>query len=308
MKPDDPLSELKKQAERLNEAIKRIGGESQSVTFKDFAMQYLTAKLDRPTLRQSTKDSFSAQVKNHLIPAFGDAPIDKITNADWLRWVMKIKNMKSPTITRFFNTRKALAEILIAAKEDRHIDRAPKLDNPDEPKDVGRALSDWEVFRLLKSCKNSYFRFFFYVLFKMGCRPREVLKWEWEMITWGEPGHSWIAIPARISKTNRSRKIPINGIVSKRLYRLRGNGSRYCFPRIGDPSRNQNSYHGAWRSARELAGVNAVPYDFRRTFITRCAAENKPLIYVARCLDTSTKMIESVYSKAQEEVMEAIVR
>ncbi len=300
---NDDMKDLLNQAVRLNEAIKKLGGDEPILSFREYAVRYLATKLDRPTLRSSTKQSFSIQVRNHLIPAFGDLPLDKITNTEWLRWVTK-----TTQLTRFFNSRKALAEILIAAKEEGHISKTPKLDNPDESKNVGRCLEDKEILSILWHSKRP-FRFIFYVLWKMGCRPREVLRWEWEMITFNEPDHTWIDIPARISKTNRQRRIPINPDVSRMLHRrsTHRSVSQFVFPKTNGVG-PQLSYNSSWKRACRMARVKAVPYDLRRTFISRCAADGKPLIYVAKALDTSTKMIESVYSKNQVKVMEEIIK
>lgn len=301
---DDRIKELQRQIAKLSGTITDLAGERPTLLFRDFASEYLAVKLKNPTLRASTKQSFENQVRNHLIPRFGAQPIDRINNAEWLYWVTEEKR-----ITRFFNARKALIEILTAARNDGHIEKVPKLENPDKPKNVGRALSDKEVLSILWRSRSP-FRFIFYTLWKMGCRPREVLRWEWSMIRWNEPNKTWIDIPARISKTDRSRSIPLNPDVSRLLYRryVRGNMSQYVFHHRDSREKPQLTYQSAWTSACRKARVNAVPYDLRRTFITRCAAEGKPMIYVAKALDTSMKMVESTYAKSQVEVMEGIVK
>lgn len=299
----------------MAETMRLISGERRTPTFGEFAKGYLEEKLANPTLRDTTKRSFYQQVDKHLIPTFGAIPIDKISNVDFLKWVVsKREDAESlkpgrGRMTRFFNARKYLIEILGAAKELGHIQRLPKLDNPDTPRSVGRALAPREVLKILRHTKKRLFRFFFYVLWKMGCRPREILKWEWSMLRFSEPGKTWIDIPARISKTVRSRSIPINPQVSRRLAAMykRSNGGKYVFPNVKDPRKPQLSYHGAWATACKKAMIKAMPYDLRRTFITERAASGKPMIYVAKALDTSTKMIEAVYAKSQADIMEAIV-
>lgn len=301
---DEAFKDLQRLAERLQRNISRMGGARGKFPFRLFATTYCLTKLENPTLRSSTKRAFENQLKNHLIPAFGEMELEKITNAVWLKWVIKTK-----AITRFFNARKVLIEILTAAKEEGHLEKVPKFDNPDPPSNVGRSLEDREIIAILWRARRP-FRFIFYAFWKMGCRPREILQWEWSMITWGEPGHTWIEIPARISKTTRARKIPLNPQVSHFLFlRLkRGGVSKFVFPARGSLKKPQMSYHSAWAGACQRARVKAVVYDLRRTFITRCAADGKPLIYVAKALDTSTKMIESVYAKAQVDVMEGIIK
>lgn len=309
---EELVRNIQRQIGNLTDALSKLTGEQTAPLFADYARGYLGKKLLRPTLRQSTKNAFGDQVRIHLIPQFGQRPIDKVTNTEWLEWIAKERTKtEGRRVTRFFNARKALVEILRASEADGHIERLPKLDDPDAPRNVGRALDDFEVYKILRHTRRPYFRLFFYTLARMGCRPREILQWEWSMITWGEPGKTWIEVPARITKTNRTRRIPINPDVSARLYDLWRDepASRFVFPHRHDPNRYQTSYHGAWRTAcRHGRVAKCVPYDLRRTFITKRAAKNKAPIYVAKVLDTSVKMMETVYTKAQADVMEDIVK
>jgi integrase len=312
---NERILELQRQMARINESIRLIAGDRQMPTFGEYAKTYLENKLANPSLRDTTKRSFYQQVACHLIPTFGATPIDKVGNVEFLKWVVAKREAAATMkpgpgrMTRFFNARKYLIEILNAAKTDGLIERLPKIDNPDVPRNVGRALAVREILGIIRRTKKPLFRFFFYVLWKMGCRPREILKWEWSMIR-NEEGKLWIDIPARISKTVRSRTIPINPGVARRLLEQikRGVISQFVFPNVFDPSRPQLSYHGAWATACRKAKVKAMPYDLRRTFITNKAAAGAPMIYVAKFLDTSTKMIESVYAKSQADIMEAIAK
>jgi integrase len=313
---EEKLAELQRQFAKMTETMSQISGVKKVPTFAEFASEYLEEKLANPTLRDTTKRSFEQQVAGHLIPTFGELPLDKVSNKEFLRWVTQkreeaeTKKQGRGRLTRFFNARKYLIEVLGAAKEKGHIEKLPKLDNPDTPRNVGRVLQPREVLKILRHTGKRLFRFFFFVLWKMGCRPREVLRWEWDMLRTAENGRIWVDIPARISKTVRSRSIPINPQVARRLkeqLQSGGRSSKFIFPNVKDPRKPQLSYHGAWAAACRKAKVKAMPYDLRRTFITEKAASGKPIIYVAKVLDTSSKMIESVYAKSQADVMEAIV-
>lgn len=307
------LDELRRQIEKLSGMIKI--NDQPPVTFGEFAQKYLMTKLQNPTLRESTKKCFENQIKNHLIPTFGNFPLSRVNNIEFLYWINDVRKSIEPKITRFFNARKYLIQVLLAAKEEGLIEKVPKFDNPDEEQDTGRSLKPREILRILKNTKDRFFRFVFYVFWKMGCRPREILQWEWTMFEWGEPDHTWISIPGRITKTKRSRRIPVNPNVSRRLFqrytqmmREGREGCVFVFPSRQDSGRPELQYHRAWAESCRLAGIQAVAYDLRRTFITQCAAEGKPLIYVAKILDTSTQLIESTYAKIQSEVMEDLVK
>ena len=167
------------------------------------------------------------------------------------------------------------------------------------------------MLRILKHTPDDHFRFLFYVLWKTGFRPQEVLRWEWTFFGWNQPNKTWADIPSRISKTDRMRSVSINPGVSRRLHALwlAGNGSIFVFPHKRRPDKPRLAYNFAWRDSCAAAGVvNSVPYDCRRTFITRAAVDKEQMLYVAKHLDTSIAMIEKIYAKVDRDTMEAIAK
>lgn len=303
MSSDENLRDLQRQIARISGSIGKLAGDKPTMLFKDFAEPYCAAKMLKPNIRKATKVSFENQVTKHLVPAFGHLPLDKITNAEWIDWFTKPRS-----ITRFFNARKTLLELLMAAKRAEHIDKVPELDDPDLPRDTGRALEEQEIIRILWRARRP-FRAIFYTFWKMGCRPREILQWEWSMVQWNG-ALAKISIPARISKTGRTRTIPLNPKVSAMLARRKFRTvSQFVFPSRDSLERPQMSYQAGWKTACTRSRVrNAVVYDFRRTYITRRAAEGKPMLFVAKYLDTSLKQIEGVYAKTDWDTMEDIAR
>lgn len=301
--------ELQRQLAQITETIAKLTGEAKSQTFAEFATEYFLVKSARPSIRASTKAGFEHQLRRNLIPHFGQVAIDKIGNAEWLGYVAATR-ADVRGIRRFFNAHKVLNEILRAALDCGLISRKPRLDNVDERRDVGRALTEREILKILKGTHYDFYRLYFYTLWKTACRPREILKWEWSMINWGEPGHTWIKVPGRITKCDTDREIPLNPGVSRRLYKIfkQGNGSKYVWPDWNHPDRPQLQYHHQFRMSCTRAGVKCMPYDFRRTFLTKAAAEGKALVYVAKLLQTSVKMIEMTYAKKHVGVMEELVK
>ncbi len=294
---------LQRQIAKISGSIERIAGDKPRVLFRDFSAAYLAQKNMNPTLRFSTKRIFSHQVLNILGPAFGELSLEEITNPKFLEWVGQTR--ERGRITRFFNARKALIEILRAAYDAGHIEKLPKFDNPDTPKDVGRVLEDAEVLAILWRSKRP-FRLIFYTFWLMGCRPREILQYEYSMLK-EDRARTWINIPAAISKTGRFRSIPLPPRVV-RLINRRKRVSPFLFPSQVNITKPQLSYASAWRTACRKAGVKkTTPYDFRRTWITKRAIENKPLMDIALYLDTSVPMIQKTYYKSQADVMEGLV-
>lgn len=309
MANEDELKKLQRQAAEMAAGIARLTGDRAIPTLAEFAQSYTSEKLKRPTLRPATKRSFANSVRLHLIPGLGGILIDRVTNAIWLEWIEKEQIKEDRRLTKFFNVRKALIEILRAALDAGHISKMPKLDDPDIYEPVGRVVEDAEIFKILWASRKP-FRFIFFTFWLMGNRPCEILQWQWSMIRWGEPGKTWIDIPARISKTGRTRAIPIDPSVSRILWRRskRGNASIFVFPARGDLTRPHLTYSSAWHTACEHAKIDAMPYDMRRTRITKWAAAGKSLAFIARQLDTSETMIRRFYLKDDAETMEGLFK
>lgn len=307
MSNDEALRALQRQMAKLTADLNRVAGDTPVILFKDFAETYTARKLLRPNLRKSTKTSFLNQITKHLVPRFGQLPLNKINNTPWLQWVTEDKSL-----TKFFNARKALIELLTAAVEEGILEKVPHLDNPDEYEPVGRVLLLEEIYGILRKAARP-FRLIFYAFWKMGCRPREILQWQWSMIEWARPGRefSYIKIPKEISKTGRAREIPLDPDLTAYLKDRfnRGNGSVFVFPKRQDPSKPQMSYQSAWTTACRKAKVtNTMVYDLRRTFITRCAAAGKSLAFIARQIDTSEPMIRRFYLKDDADAMEGLFK
>lgn len=304
---------LKKQLEKALAAMAKANGTTASPTFGEVADRFLAEKKNKSGLRAATKASTDYQHRRNL-GAFRHIPIDTFTSVHWDARVAEIQAMPASEqpCTRFFNFRKATLEVLNYAFNSGLIDRVPKLDNPDEVRNVGRVVTEEEFERIQANVTHEIFKLFFFTLRRMGCRPREILRWEWDMIEWPteEDSRAWINIPARISKTARARKIPINSEVWAKLVDWRAQGpmpSPFVFPHRKDAGQPQLSYHGAWRTACKKAGVaKCVPYDYRRTFITDKMEKNEPGVFVAKFLDTSMQQIEKTYAKAQKLTMEGI--
>lgn len=300
-----------------------------SLLFGDFAAKYLEEKWNNPELRESTKKAFDHQITKNLIPNFGRLPLDGTAWAvEFDKWVLMTRKEnegnKNPHVRRFFNAKKDLNEVLLFAFHEGHIKKKVRLKNPDEKRETGRWVTDQEVIKILWKARRP-FRFVFYTFWKMGCRPREILRWQWDFFKWGDAGKTWLTIPSRISKTDRTRRIPLNPGVCRILairharapdgavfvfplarYAFTGNDRRVC---DYDQKKPHLSYHSAWHYARIRAGVaKAVPYDMRRSIVSRWLKEKMPIEYAARLLDSSPDILRGTYGKFDDETMESLIK
>lgn len=311
---DEDLKKLRRDLEGISQRLARAAGETEAILFRDFASQYLAEKLNKSSLRESTKKSFEHQTRKHLIPNFGHLPLHGTFWAvEFDKWVMMTRKEnegnRDPHVRRFFNPKKDLNEILLAAFRAGHIEKQVRLDNPDAKRETGRWLSRNEIAAILRKCGKP-FRLMFAALAWTGHRPREVFKWEWDFIKWTAPSDAMINVPSRITKTDRSRTVPLNPRLAYILHirHHRGNGSRFVFPCQTDPNRPQLTYHSAFGLARAKARVlKCVPYDFRRSVVSTWAKEGKPVTYAANLLDSSPQMLNSIYTKFDPKTLKEMV-
>jgi integrase len=313
MKTESQIRDASKLIGMLSASLAELT-ERKAPTFGEFAKTVHEQKMASSELRDSTKRAWDYQYRTSL-PAFSDIPLDKFGNADWIKWVREMQGAERKRITRFFNARKAIVEVLNAALEQGVIERKPRLDNPDEKRNVGRVITDQETWWILRHTTYRIFRVFFYGLYKQGVRPREMLKWERSMIKTGPDGRMWVEVPARITKTARSRLMPVNQTLAKHICRIMKENpdSRFVFQNRIHPDSPQLSFHGAFKTAcgkvraKHPEFKKCVPYDWRRSFITRAMVKGKPPVYIAQLLDTSVGMLERVYTKEDKATLEALV-
>jgi integrase len=313
---DEKILELQRQIAKLNESIAVMAGEKRMPTVGEFAQTFIAEELGSSEHRESTKRAKEYQIRRNIIPAWGPLPMDKFGNVDWNAWIRETKeNPKQWRITRYFNVRKTLTEMFHKAKERGIIANVPRLDNPDKKRNVGRVVAPLETWWILRNTTYRIFRVFFYVLYSHGFRPREVLKWERSMIKFDSAGKMWVDVPCEITKTARARLVPVNKTAAKHICRLmkENPNSRFVFQNRIHQDKPQLSYHGAFRTALMKAmlahpGMKpCVPYDWRRSFITRAMIAGKQPVYIAKLLDTSVPMLERVYTKDDKATMEALV-
>lgn len=310
------VRDIQRTIERLNASMAVLTGERKVPTVGEFAEEFIVEQMASSEHRDSTKRAKEYQIRRNIVPAFGRLPLDKFGNIDWNAWIKLTKeNPREWRITRYFNVRKTLTELFHKAKERGLVERVPKLDNPDERRNVGRVISDKETWWILRNTTYRIFRVFFYLLYKQGIRPREALKWERSMVKIADDGKMWIDVPASITKTARSRLMPVNQTVAKHICRLmkENPNSRFVFQNRIHPDSPQLSYHGAFRTSL-MKVIKAhpemkpcVPYDWRRSFITRAMIAGKQPVYIAKLLDTSVPMLERVYTKDDKATLEALV-
>jgi integrase len=116
------------------------------VRIEDWAATWLGTKVD---LRKSSRHRLEGVVRTHILPEFGDYPLNRIGNSDIRLWVAKLISAGhgASTVRKSFN---ALSQMMRSAVSDRRIAFNPCDDVPLPVEDHGeqRFLTASETLRL----------------------------------------------------------------------------------------------------------------------------------------------------------------
>lgn len=309
---------------------------SPSSRIEDLAMEVLNSKT---AVRPATRKSARSVILNHIIPSFGHLSPDQVTHAAWADHIAKVQ--ESQPESGFFNTRKYLLQILRHAKAKGLLMDVPKFKIPDSDPAPPNYLTRQEIRAILHECSPEI-RLLLFIAWKHGARPGEILQYRWSMIKWKQGESGTIYIPGSITKTKRSRAIPINSRVSRVLKWLRrtiessaslgdADGqirsifarriqSDFIFPSRTDPNRHRSMLRNGWADTLKRAScrlhrcageckhpqIEAIMYNLRDTFITDKLSQGTNSTFVAKYVDSSTKEIEKRYAVQIRTTMEEI--
>ncbi len=291
-----------------NDWIGRVSQETGEIYFDRYAEKFLERRLENDAIRSGTKRLASYEV-TRLIEGLGHLRLEQITNERYVDWVKESKALGGRQ--KFFNAKKALLQILRAAHDAGHIHKVPKLDNLDAAAAPPTFLKRDQVRAILKQCKSRNLKLMVFIMWKQGARPGEILQYEWSMIDWDDGEHGSIKIPSSITKTKRTRTIPLNSRVSRVLWRLFRSPNRaptpFIFPSHKDPTRPLKQPNKGFEIAAARAGITGItPYALRDTFVTDRLKKGVSLAFIAKYLDSSPKMLAERYAVAEEEAMKGV--
>lgn len=295
----------------------RLDQSGREMVIRDIARVVLAGKEEK---RDNTYRSAKNQLENHVLPAFGHLKPSQVTPLKWNHY--DAEERRKGKRSKLFNTRKALLEVLNRAKEEGLIQTVPKLKNHDGEPRQGKYLDDTIVRGILKAASPDT-QLLIEIMYRMGARPGEVIQYEWDMIRWEENKHGKIYIPGRITKTGRSRDIPLNSRISELLKARHGEKeSKFIFPSPVYRDRPISEYKTGWKAAcrryvcPKVCGKECTKekcydhdldlniYDLRHTWVTNQAKRGISVVFTAKYADTSIAMIQTIYAKAESGAME----
>jgi diguanylate cyclase (GGDEF)-like protein len=252
----------------------------QPPTFRDVAERYLeTLGGDSPALESARRD-----LRNHILPRFGQLRPDQVTEPDivaWLAGKSALEGHPAGTDGRLralFGRLWTLAGGLeLAGASAASLEGSLRLDRRGQGEAV---LTVAEAERLLEAARDGYnrqLRFILSLLMRTGARPAEILTARWDQLD----------LAARVWKLGRTgsgtvRELPLGGAAMALLAELpRWEGCAWLIanPATGKPFR---SVARSFEAARSQAGLPDLEIDDLRYCDFGAAVWEERLLDIAR--------------------------
>ena len=139
-----------------------------------------------------------------------------------------------------------------------------------------------------------------------GMRRDEVLFLEW---IWIDLEEAFINLPHTHTKSNKSRKVPINNVVRKILLekKLQSDGNDHVFHVSDTMSGSRTWLQRAFREACKKARIEGLRFhDLKHTAITRMVELGIPIVDISKIVGTSYNLIVERYSHQKESLRKAV--
>jgi integrase len=267
-------------------------------------------------LREATKTTIGrdGDLLENLDPFIGDLSLEAVHMGTLQAFIENRKGFirdgkrvawKKRTINYGLQVVRRILNLAACEWMDEHgmtwLSNAPKIkllreDDKKEP----YPLSWAEQFRLFRELPVHLEKM---ALFKVntGCREAEVcgLKWEWE-VEIPESNASAFIIPGQCVKNREDRLVVLNRVAKAVVDEMRGVHSVYVFTYKEKPVTRM--YNGAWRKARNRAGLPQVRvHDLKHTFGRRLRAAGVSFEDRQDLLGHKSGRITTHYSQAELE-------
>lgn len=274
----------KKDAENAMSAVKAdiLRGEyrfkrDRKIRFEDFAKEYL--EYQKTNITSWGRDESSLK---RLLPFFGDMLLSKITPRHIEEYKkMRLDKVKPNTINRELTCLKHL--FTVAESYGKFDSKNPVKDVKffQERQYIMKVLDREEINRLI-NVSSGYLRSMIIFALNTGMRKGEILNLRWNDIDFNE---HYIYI--KESKSNKTRKIPMNGVVAATLKDIKREGE-FVFM----SPKTETRFIGTFRSFKTACRKAGVPdlrfHDLRHTAATLMVTGRTDLVTVKEILGHSS--------------------
>ena len=276
-----------------------------AITLREFYSNYYLPYIKQHVKSYKANDS---SFRNHILPVFGDVPMDMIKKIEIMRAhneLVEKKKLKPSSANKFLIF---LSQAYRLAKD---FELEGVVDNPvhgiklfEENNEVQRFLTRSEARRLLVSVyesENKSLKYIIPMLILTGARKGEVLKARW--CDFDEVQMHWI-IPT--SKNGKKRALPLTPAFYELYKQIPKKSPIYLFP---SPVTNipYLCIYRTWDVARKRAGLRDVRmHDLRHSFASELVNRGRSLYEVQILLGHSTsKMTQRYAHLSNESLMQA---
>lgn len=271
--------------------------------FRDFVATTWNAECYE-RYKPSSRRSADSMLRNQLLPAFGDMPLDRIGRRAVCRW-FDLYSISAPGNANA--TLGLLCQIMNRAMVHGHVRANPASGIRRNPgRKHTRFLSRDEIARMhaelercvaeRPSCKVQ--ADIIRLLYFTGCRRGEILN-----LRWTEVGEDVLDLAD--SKTG-PRRVYLNSAARAIIERQSKNGSSFVFPSSRDPSRPLSRNLGLWTRIRTRAGIEDVRlHDLRHNLASHAAMQGVPLPTVAKLLGHRQVSMTLRYAHVHDKEVEA---
>lgn len=171
--------------------------------------------------------------------------------------------------------------------------------------EIGRALSDDEVTRLLKALEiHPRTRLQAQIALTMGMRFSEILKLRVDEV---DLEKRVLNLDASRLKTRRPRKVPIpisNSVLDELARTVREARGKFVFPMDRNPDEAQSDNRHWWTMARRASGVQCRFHDLRHTWATNMIALGKPLDHISKVGGFTLQVLTKIYSHMRDDALD----
>ncbi len=277
---------------------------SETPALREFILgPWKTACYDR--YKESTKPFVKYALNRKILPAFGKLALDRIDEADVVRWFTKYSRKSPGGANKVLGLLHQIMNQAIAAGV---VSRNPasgirknagrtlnRFLSVEEIQRLNRALDQWASGRPGNSQNADIIR----LLLLTGCRRGEILNLQWREVH-GDTLHLTSA------KTG-PRKVFLNRSAQALIARQLKEGSRWVFPSPLDSTRPRKEINTFWAAIRKRVGLDDVRlHDLRHTVASQALLQGVPLPVVARLLGhSSSAMTLRVYAHVADREVEA---
>lgn len=296
------LEERKRQI-RLGQ-LDMIGAEIP--TLPEFVEDYIRHVRDVVKKRSWSRDIYGL---HYLLKFFKDKKLSEITPKDIDDYKqLRLSKVKPATVNRELQILRHLFNL--AYRWKKFFGRNPVSESGllEVHNQVERILTPEEEEKLL-TCSPLHLRPIIITALNTGMRKGEILSLRWVDV---DLENNVVTIRQEVSKSKKTRRIPINTTLRKLLLeqRLKSGGSLFVFLNSeGNPYKRHDSVKGAYERTCKKSGIKGLRFhDLRHTFASRALEAGANVVAVSRILGHADLKTTMRYVHPDDSLKDAVAK